>query len=440
MDKLKKSVQQFEVEDFKYTNNAIRYLPIGPDTPQNQGLDWLLVYKNIYQNLFGLKCQYTDREALFAQVLEDIKNKRNTRDLYDLIKQVYIKNITKSEISPYENLVYEPPRTLARTKTMVDVFNTMLNGFKAVDIDFGGNNFLEEIINLSTRDQCIEYSSEVSNASYLPFLANKLKEDFTFLSDHPEYLNENFEAVIEIYAFLYLVQLSLHLHLPNSRFSEPCSQEVYFILEGEKASKERYFTYSKGFKRILDKKHGIALDVFPHLGYLELISSSPLWLLNQASHDSSHIDDINHLNKLICDKFDITFTGERLAFREAINDGLSYHKQLFLMTSKTSTRVGANEKIRDSFADNFAKNFRVNKGRAGGWYFQLNTKTVLLLTNLIIGSNEKLLIDEVVEGFNQRGIYFDLKSKQALLAIYENIGNVIKLSDSGDAVYVTNTI
>ncbi|CAD2224089.1 conserved hypothetical protein [Pseudoalteromonas sp. 3J6] len=440
MDKLKASIQQFEVENFKYTNNAIRYLPIGPDTPQSQGLDWLLVYKNIYQNLFGLACKHRNRDELYTRVLEDIKSKRNTKDLHDLIKTVYIKNITKSKISPYENLVYESPRALARTKTMVDVFNTMLSGFEAVDIDFDGSNFLEEIINLSTREQCVEYYSETSNASYLPFLANKLKQDFTFLSAHPDYLNENFEAVIEVYAFLYLVQLSLHLHLPNARFSEPSSQEVYFILEGEKASKERYLAYSKGFKRILDKKHGIALDVFPHLGYLELISSSPLWLLNQVSHDSSHINDINHLNKLICDKFDITFTGEKPTFQEAINDGLSYHKQLFLMTSKTSTRIGANEKIRDAFADNFAKNFRVNKGRAGGWYFQLNTKTVLILTNLIIGSKEKLLIDEVVEGFNQRGIYFDLKSKQALLAIYENIGNVIKLSDSGDAVYVTNTI
>ena len=67
---------------------------------------------------------------------------------------------------------------------------------------------------------------------------------------------------------------------------------------------------------------------------------------------------------------------------------------------------------------------------------------LILLTNLIIeGSNEtKLLIDDVIEGFKQRGIWFDLKSKKALLKFYENVGNIEKLSDSGDAVYVKTTI
>ena len=67
---------------------------------------------------------------------------------------------------------------------------------------------------------------------------------------------------------------------------------------------------------------------------------------------------------------------------------------------------------------------------------------LLLLTNLIIsGSSEsQLLIDDVIEGFKERGIWLDIQSKKALLKFYENVGNIEKLSDSGDAVYVKTTI
>jgi len=146
------------------------------------------------------------------------------------------------------------------------------------------------------------------------------------------------------------------------------------------------------------------------------------------------IGKINELNKLIAQLFEIP-TIHFNDIKAAINHGLTTQIEIF----KKSERSSANEKVVNVFKDVFCRNFKTDRKKAG-MHFVLKTNMVLLVTNLIIGTHQKMLIDEVIEGFQQRGIWFDIKSKGALLKLYENIGNIEKLSDSGDAVYVKSTI
>ena len=44
------------------------------------------------------------------------------------------------------------------------------------------------------------------------------------------------------------------------------------------------------------------------------------------------------------------------------------------------------------------------------------------------------------ETAHQRGIYFDKQSQAEIVQSYERIGNVERMSDSGDAVYVRKTV
>ena len=91
------------------------------------------------------------------------------------------------------------------------------------------------------------------------------------------------------------------------------------------------------------------------------------------------------------------------------------------------------------FEKRVAKNFLQRRGRAGN-VLVLNQDFVLLLTNLAVGNRGSMRFQEVLREFAQRGFYFDKKSQQALIRFYERVGNVDRLSDSGDAVYVRNTI
>jgi len=436
--KIDESIKIFE-EKKSYNNDAQKYLPIGPQSLKDQELNWNLVYQCVYERLLGLQCEFKNLPQLFDKITEDILSNREKKELKNLIENVYLNESSLNTISPYLNLICQD-KAKARTKTMVSIFSSMLSGFKPLDIDFSGANFVEGTINSIIKSRCKPFYESSVDVAYLPFLAELVKTDLRTLSSNPNWLADEFTHFIELYSFLYLTQLSLHLGLVNQRFEKPKSQEVYFILETEKASKERHECNYRGYSRILSKPNGFALDIFSHLGYLELLSDLPIWMLSNTGIDSPKAQDVNTLNRLICEQFAIYFNGERESIEEAINDGLYYHKQLFKKTSKTSTRSSRNINVYNAYKDSFALNFKSDRKAAGGWHFQLSTSTILLVTNLIIGPSNKLLINDVIDGFKQRGIFFDLKSRNALLKVYENIGNVEKLSDSGDAVYVKSTV
>ena len=69
-----------------------------------------------------------------------------------------------------------------------------------------------------------------------------------------------------------------------------------------------------------------------------------------------------------------------------------------------------------------------------------NQDYILLLTNIVIGKRDRLRLHELLKEFEARGIFFDKQTQKVLVEFYERIGNVERMSDSGDAVYVNKTI
>ncbi|MDV6032454.1 MAG: DNA phosphorothioation-dependent restriction protein DptG [Phycisphaera sp. RhM] len=91
------------------------------------------------------------------------------------------------------------------------------------------------------------------------------------------------------------------------------------------------------------------------------------------------------------------------------------------------------------FDKEVAKNFIQARGRSGKVLI-VNQDFILLLTNLAIADQSSLRFQALLAEFQARGFYFDKSSQQALINFYERVGNVDRMSDSGDAVYVRNTI
>jgi DNA phosphorothioation-dependent restriction protein DptG len=86
------------------------------------------------------------------------------------------------------------------------------------------------------------------------------------------------------------------------------------------------------------------------------------------------------------------------------------------------------------------KHFIQNRGRAGR-VLVFNQDYILMLTNLAIGGErDQLRFHELIQEFESRGVFFDKQSQKVLVDFYERIGNVQRMSDSGDAVYVRKTV
>ncbi|WP_350645804.1 DNA phosphorothioation-dependent restriction protein DptG, partial [Pseudoalteromonas sp. G24-MNA-CIBAN-0072] len=72
--------------------------------------------------------------------------------------------------------------------------------------------------------------------SYLPFLSAQFQQDLKFLVSYPEHFLQNIKAFLKLYGFLYTAQLSLNI---KGWAQRPEVKPCYFILDSEKASKER---------------------------------------------------------------------------------------------------------------------------------------------------------------------------------------------------------
>jgi len=419
--------------DSAYSNVADQFLPIGPQTLKDHKLDWDRVYQSLIENLFQLSLGKRDREHLKEEVLESFRNSRDTRELVDVFDELYLSSNAINNITPLAYLVSNKETLTSRTKTMINIVQGLLTSPLSDNLISSGNNPLESLLIDKVQQLCKTKAFNEDGVTYLPFLAEAFSKDIKTLTKNPSYFLSELEGFINIYTFLYLTQLTKHLCIPGHRYQTPTAKPLYFILETERASKERHECNQYGYDHLFSKTSGISLYLFPYLGYLSRLSKEPSWML--INHNALS-PKVNQFNQCIGQLFDEGYRHED-SLQAAVNSGLNLQKQIFDKTS----RKDANKKVVEIFEKKFAAEFITDR-KAAGKYFVLNSNMLLLLTNLVIsGSSEsQLLIDDVIEGFKERGIWLDIKSKKALLKFYENVGNIEKLSDSGDAVYVKTTI
>jgi DNA phosphorothioation-dependent restriction protein DptG len=164
----------------------------------------------------------------------------------------------------------------------------------------------------------------------------------------------------------------------------------------------------------------------------------PLWKISDSLTDSECLEDLNIYTKNFIEnrKLNIEFQPANSS-REAIKNLLSLSVQQF---GKSESRYDVNVNYRKAIETELCAHFIQNRGRAGR-VLVFNQDYVLLLTNLAIGiDREQLRFHELILEFEARGVFFDKQSQKVLVSFYERIGNVERMSDSGDAVYVRKTV
>ena len=272
---------------------------------------------------------------------------------------------------------------------------------------------------------------------YLPFLNKVFLEDIQFLAAYPQYLLEALPKTLKLYAFSYCAQLALNI----TDWKEPKSRPLYFILDSEKASSERTSVKRSGYKLL-----ALACErVFPLLSALDALqvdgAPRPFW---QVYRDATHYPDQAKLLEAINDYLQ-AFIGKReLVERPRAENVAEAFEQLKALaieqfSSDPKNRGGVNKKYVKELEDSLLGDFIQARGAAGRTLV-LNQDQLLLLTNLTIGKAEKLRLHELCKGFEQRGFYLDNQTLEVLVAFYERMGNVERMSDSGDAVYVRKTL
>ncbi|MBA6364754.1 DNA phosphorothioation-dependent restriction protein DptG, partial [Colwellia sp. BRX8-8] len=239
------------------------------------------------------------------------------------------------------------------------------------------------------------------------------------------------------YTFLYTSQLAMNIK--DWRSGEPKAKPTYFILDNEKASDERTMVHEFGYKPM----QSALCNIFPYLSMNEGLQipktkMQPLWAVAESVTEFPETAEwLNSYAQVFKEE-----RGLKLAL-ESSDDPLSGLQSLLNLSvnqfSRGESRHDINVKYVRTIETELCGHFIQSRGRAGR-VLVFNQDYLVLLTNLAIGELDRLRFNELIKAFESRGVYFDKQSQQALIEFYERIGNVERMSDSGDAVYVNKTI
>lgn len=422
-------------------NKLNSYFPI---RTKNNDFDIDAVIGLVLRGLLRKKIEGYKYEDFVSDCQSAFEDKLGEDEFWEVLREMYFDNKDVFSISP-EFLLFRAQKgqfTIADSR-IASMYSNLLQNTRIEEFD-AKLNFIELEMLSTLRDKMkVDTAEAVTELPYLPFITEVFREDLTFLANRPKYLLSEIGSLLSFYGFTYTAQLSLSLtDWRNGR--EPKAKPLYFIMDHERASNERTHIKSHGYKLFNES----SVRLFPILSMLELLqppigdkntTKLPLWAISKNIRESNY----EHLQSKL-ENFARAFKAKRnldtpLKDSECALDWLDNIIKLALAQFTVGERLNINKKYVKDVEKHLASDFIQNR-RRGGLVLALNQDYIILLTNLVVGEKDKLRFHELITAFKQRGIFVDKQTEQELIKFYERIGNVERMSDSGDAVYVRKTI
>ncbi len=431
--------QSVDTVNSKNTLNS--YFPVR--TKDRAGaFDWEAVIGFVIKLIYRKELLIDDIEEFKHICEKSFKEKLDSTDFVKYLDKMYFSENVLFNIAP-ELLLFKAKKVQGNTPNarLGEMFSSILQDTFIDNETVAQHNFLEKIIidelfhNIKNSDYSISSNKLINEEPYLPFITNAFGSDLLFLSEHPKYFLGSLSQFLKLYAYLYTAQLALNIS--SWREGEPSPKPLYFILDTETASAERIHIKDDGHQRV----HAALFEIFPFLSMSESLQPAkekkiPIWKLSSSlSHSDTKI--LSNYAQAFKEERGLTATIPGVSSPDdALEVLLNLAKEQF---ERGQSRHEINVRYVKAIETELCSHFIQSRGRAGR-VLVINQDYLLLLTNISIGDSPKLRFHELLEAFKKRGVFFDKRSQQALIQFYERIGNVERMSDSGEAVYVCKTI
>ncbi|MGF1742047.1 DNA phosphorothioation-dependent restriction protein DptG [Vibrio profundum] len=428
-------------EDVPNKNSLNSYLPIR--TKGNE-FDWNAVIGLVLRGLLRKKIENLSYDEFRQSCQTVFEEKLGEEEFWEVLEKMYFDNQDIFSVSP-ELLLFRAQKGefSSGDSRVASMFTNLLQNMRVEEFD-AKLNFIEREMLATLRSKMKSDSMmKASEEPYLPYLSKSFRSDLKFLVSRPKYFLSEIESFLSLYSFTYTAQLSLALTDWRSG-EEPTAKPLYFIMDHERASNERTHIKNHGYKLFNES----ATRLFPMLTMLELLQPGygeknatkvPLWTISKGIQESN----FEHL-AVELENFAKAFKSQRnldtnLDESESAIDWLGNVMKLGIAQFSFGERFNINKKYVTEVEKHLASHFIQTRGRSGR-VLVLNQDYTILLTNLVIGERDKLRFHELIAELKLRGIFVDKQTEQELIKFYERIGNVERMSDSGDAVYVRKTI
>ncbi|ADM97026.1 hypothetical protein Dda3937_01720 [Dickeya dadantii 3937] len=435
--------------ELKVGNNQLdSYLPV---RNKNNDISWQFVTGLVLSYALKRKIEAYDPEQFREDCKTHLQELLDEPAFWSVLERMYFSSQDIFRVSPLFLLFHAQfngekiSAGSTADKRLGTLFANLMGDFSLLYPIQDRLNFIEQqmLNKLNEKIKLLGKGPFAEEQPYLPYMVTCFQSDLAFLAEHPQYLLQELTNTLRLYAFSWCAQLALNLD--NWQDGEPQSKSLFFILDSEKASSEREKVKRYGYKLFASQSE----KLFPILSALEVLQvkgekKRPLWqvyqdCLNYSGPPNQVLDEINdYIQKFISkEERDLPARDRSTNLESAFKQLLSVAVEQF--QDKKTNRADINKNYIKELESQICTDFIQVRGRAGK-VLVLNQDRLLLLTNLTVGKNDKLRLHELLRGFEQRGFYLDNQSAQTLVAFYERMGNVERMSDSGDAVYVRKTV
>lgn len=440
-------------------NNISNYLPYS-----SKGADFSYSYVagSILSSLLNKKLPADFKlEDLSAKVIRKLNKWTGEVAMGDLAEKIYFSNNgLLNKLSPIFLILNtikgeDDEKVSQSSKDLADLFceSIVKSNFQVTEPN---SNFIEKILVDKFKEQLTNTTKKSRKVMpYLPFLSTCFQKDIAFLCSKPQFLLEKIEDFLCLYNFLYCSQLGANIR--NWKVGEPSSVEHYFIIDTEKCSAERRAAHTyKDLKLSVE-------NIFPMLTLVYEINTVldkaapylPLWKIADllksltVEQQSDLAEALSDYSERFCEEE--ASKGREIMPRDRAEfaDGLLGDLERFVKITLDqfdpkrvigkSTKDNMVKKYLNPFEQEVAKHFVQARGRLGK-VLVINQDHLLMLTNVVIGDAGEMRLQEILYEFEKRGVYLDKLSRLSLIEFYERIGNIKRMSDSGDAVYVKSTV
>lgn len=437
------------MESVARNNTLNSFLPI---RTQGNDFDTDIVVGLVLSALLRKKVEEYSYDDFRNDCKNRFKAKLDNSNFWPVLDEMYFSTKALFNISP-ETLLFKGQKAhgnMRANERFSSLYISLLQELRIKEFDTKLNFLEHEILSTLNESKKMKEAKDSTYTAkekpYIPFLSKSFKKDLQFLSQHPKYLLSQIKPFLSIYGFVYVSQLALSLTDWRSCL-EPSHKPLYFIMDHEKASQERVHVQNHGYK-LFEKN---CFRLFPYLSMLETLQPDaeqlergkkiPLWELAGRIQASNHEKTAERLAQ-----FAKAFRSNRklqtpLVDSENSLDWLDQILKLAIAQFEDKSRElpQINRDYVKDVEKYLARDFVQRRGRAGK-VLVLNQDHLLLLANIAIGEQDKLRFQELIVAFRNRGIYLDKQTEIELIKFFERIGNIEKMSDSGDAVYVRKTI
>lgn len=442
------NVSKLDDQEIQERNLVNSFLPFRQQRSNSAGFDFEAIAGGVLSAAFNKRLEKgATIESFKSAVVGRLEKKLTDQTMKPVIEKMYFENDAAGlfRVSP-EFLIFKADH--AEVAASRHIFHTLASFIMNSETEFqrlsNEVNFLEQELVEEFQERLVDSNGGFSEYPYLPFIAQHFSDDLRFLLKHPGYFLQNLRSFFNLYTFLYSSQLALNI---NGWTEKPSSKPLFFILDTEKASLERK-QVREAFRH-LKAKVG---DLFPVLSMIEYLNQPqnkkadkfPLWEIfshveNMAESQQSQVQ-ISLVK--FCERYREKRSLEAIgAYPETVKEVLELlsrtAKEIF--SKRGTSQYTVNSKYVNAFENEIASHFIQVRGRSGR-VLTISQDYLLLLTNLSIGDREKIPLQGLLSEFKKRGVWFDRQSEQAIISFLERIGNVERMSDSGDAVYVRKTL